>query len=73
MLALSRKEGDSIIIGDNIEIFIISISGEKVKIGINAPKDISIYRKEIYEQVMKENKSSVLEIDIKDIKDLFKK
>ena len=63
MLALSRKEGDSIIIGDNIEIFIISISGEKVKIGINAPKDISIYRKEIYEQVMKENKSSVLEID----------
>ena len=73
MLALSRKEGDSIIIGDNIEIFIISISGEKVKIGINAPKDISIYRKEIYEQVRKENKSSVLEIDIKDIKDLFKK
>ncbi len=71
MLALSRKKGDSIIINENIEIFIIDIGKEQVKIGIKAPKNIPIYRKEVFEQIMQENKQAVLEVDIKDIKNLF--
>lgn len=71
MLALSRKKGDSIIINENIEIFVIDIGKEQVKIGIKAPKNVSIYRKEIFEQITQENKEAVLEVDIKDLKDLF--
>ena len=71
MLALRRKKGDSIIINENIEIFIIDIGKEQVKIGIKAPKNIPIYRKEVFEQIMQENKQAVLEVDIKDIKNLF--
>ena len=71
MLALSRKKGDSIIINENIEIFIIDIGKEQVKIGIKAPKNIPIYRKEVFEQIMQENKQAVLDINIKDIKNLF--
>ena len=71
MLALSRKKGDSIIINENIEIFIIDIGKEQVKIGIKAPKNIPIYRKEVFEQIMQENKQAVLEVDIKDINNLF--
>ena len=71
MLALSRKKGDSIIVNDNIEIVIIDIGKEQVKIGIKAPKSVSIYRKEVFEQITKENKEAVLDVNIKDIKKLF--
>lgn len=71
MLVLSRKKGDSIVIQDNIEITIVDISGEQIKLGIKAPKDISIYRKEIYVQIQEENKESILNVDIKDLKALF--
>ena len=66
MLALSRKKGDSVIIGDNIEVVVLGVSGEQVKLGIIAPKSISVHRKEVYEQIQKENilasKSSVKKI-----------
>ena len=55
MLALTRKKGEAIVIDDCIEIKIIEISGDKVKLGINAPKEISIYREEIYLQVLESN------------------
>lgn len=71
MLALTRKKGDSIVIGDNIEITIISIQGEQVKIGINAPKEISVHRKEIYEQIVLANKEAISSSDISKIKDIF--
>ena len=71
MLALSRKKGDSIIVNDNIEIVIIDIGKEQVKIGIKAPKSVSIYRKEVFEQITKENKEAILDVNIKDIKKLF--
>lgn len=71
VLALSRKKGDSIIVNENIEIVIIDIGKEQVKIGIKAPKNIPIYRKEVYEQITNENKQAILDIDIKDIKKLF--
>lgn len=60
MLALSRKKGEAILIGDNIEISIIDIKGEQIKLGIAAPRDISVYRKEVYLQIQEENKASVL-------------
>ena len=55
MLVLSRKEDESIIINDNIEIKIIGIKQEQVKIGIVAPKDVKIFRKEIYDEIQSEN------------------
>jgi len=55
MLVLARKINESIIIEDNIEVMILDIQGEQAKIGIKAPKEIKIYRKEIYEEIQKEN------------------
>lgn len=59
MLVLSRKEDESIIINDNIEIKIISVKQDQVKLGIIAPKNVTIYRKEIYEEIQKANIESV--------------
>jgi carbon storage regulator len=56
MLVLTRKRGQSIIIGDNIEVNIIDVQGEQVKIGINAPKSVTIHRDEIYKEIQEENK-----------------
>ncbi len=55
MLALSRKKNEALIINNNIEITILEIKGDQVKIGINAPKEVPVYRKEVYEQIQKEN------------------
>lgn len=55
MLVLTRKPNESIQIGDNIEITVLSISGDQIKIGINAPKNIEIHRKEIYLAIQNEN------------------
>lgn len=59
MLVLNRKSGESIILGDNIEITILDIQDGKIKIGIEAPRDVSILRKEVYEAVKAENEASV--------------
>ena len=58
MLVLTRKKNESIIINDDIEITIVDVQGEQVRIGINAPKNISIYRKEIYLEIKEENKKA---------------
>jgi carbon storage regulator len=58
MLVLTRKNGESIKIGDDIEITIISSKNDQVKIGINAPKNIEILRKEIYDQILTENQAA---------------
>lgn len=72
MLALTRKKGDSIIIGDNVEIVILGIQGEQVKLGIKAPRNVSVHRKEVYTQILEENKAAIHNIDINSLKDLFK-
>lgn len=65
MLVVTRKKGESILIGDNIEISVSSIENGSVKLAINAPKDIQILRKELYVEVENENKEAVsLNIDM---------
>jgi carbon storage regulator len=54
MLVLSRQKDESIIIGDDVEITIVDVRGDKVRLGITAPKNISVHRKEIYEAIQKE-------------------
>ncbi len=59
MLALSRRANESIVIGNDIEITVLEVKGDQVKIGISAPKSVPIYRKEIYLQIKEENKEAV--------------
>lgn len=55
MLALSRKKGESIIIDNNVEITVLEIKGDQIKLGIKAPKSVPVYRKEIFVQIQEEN------------------
>ncbi len=54
MLVLSRKKDEKIIIGDKITLMVIEIRGDKVRLGIEAPKDVSVHREEVYEAIIKE-------------------
>ncbi|MFY0761539.1 carbon storage regulator CsrA [Metabacillus dongyingensis] len=65
MLVLTRKTGEAIQIGDDIEITVISIAGDQVKIGISAPKNVDIHRKEIYLSIQEENnKAAEVSLDM---------
>lgn len=71
MLILSRKKGQSIIINNDIEIFISAVDGDQVKVGINAPIEVSILRKEVYEAVQASNKQALqTHIKLDDLKKL---
>lgn len=67
MLVLSRKKEQSLMIGNDIELTIIDIQGDQVKIGLKAPKNVSIYRKELYLEIQEENKKAaaagIVELD----------
>ena len=58
MLALTRKKGEALIVNNNVEITILEVRGDQVKVGISAPKEVPIYRKEVYLQIQAENKAS---------------
>ena len=58
MLALSRKPGESVIIGNDIELTILEVKGEQVKVGIKAPQSVAIYRKELFEQIQESNREA---------------
>lgn len=58
MLVLTRHSGESLIIGDNIEITVVEVQGDKVKLGINAPKEISVMRKELLEAAQSANEEA---------------
>lgn len=64
MLVLTRKKNESIVLNDNIEITVVDVQGDQVRIGINAPKSVSIYRKEIYLEIQAENKKAA---DVKSV------
>lgn len=59
MLALSRKKSEALVINNNIEITVLEIKGEQVKLGISAPKEVPVYRKEVYMQIQDANKEAM--------------
>ena len=71
MLALTRKKGESVIIGDNIEVVVLGIQGEQVKLGFIAPRNVSIHRKEVYEQIQTENIEAANSLNMASIKKLL--
>lgn len=58
MLVLSRQRDETIMIGDDIEVTVVDIRGDKVRLGINAPKSVTVHRKEVYEQIKRENREA---------------
>ncbi|HHW49103.1 MAG TPA: carbon storage regulator CsrA [Clostridiaceae bacterium] len=58
MLVLTRKKNQSIVINDNIEITLLDIQGDQVRIGINAPRSVSVHRKEVFEEIQAENRKA---------------
>jgi carbon storage regulator len=71
MLALSRKKNEAIIINNNVEVTILEVKGDQVKIGITAPKEVPVYRKEVYIQIQEANKESVNADGIEALKNLL--
>lgn len=59
MLVLTRKSNQSIMIGDDIEVSVLAIMGEKVRIGIQAPRDVPVFRKEVYLEIQQERADEV--------------
>ena len=70
MLALSRRKNESLVINNNIEITVLDVKGDQVKIGISAPKEVPIYRKEVYLQIQNSNKEA-MQADLEALKKLF--
>ena len=71
MLALSRKKGEALVINNNVEISILEIRGEQVKIGITAPKEVPVYRKELYVQIQEANKEAMAADSLESLQNLF--
>ena len=63
MLILTRREGESLMIGDNVEVTVLGIRGHQVRIGINAPKDVSVHREEIYDRIQGEKSEETVTPD----------
>lgn len=59
MLALSRKKNEAIVVNNNVEITILEIKGDQVKLGITAPREVPVYRKEVYVQIQEANKEAM--------------
>lgn len=71
MLALTRKKGESLVVNNNIEITVLEIRGDQIKIGISAPKNVPVYRKEVYLQIQKENEDSLKADGLEALKNLL--
>ncbi|MDD2972744.1 MAG: carbon storage regulator CsrA [Lachnospiraceae bacterium] len=72
MLALSRKKNEALVINNNVEVTVLEIKGEQVKLGITAPKEVPIYRKEVYLQIQEANKASMNTEGLDALKNLLK-
>jgi carbon storage regulator len=75
MLVLTRKLDESIMIGDAIEVKVLAVDGNSIKLGIQAPRAVPVHRKEIYEEIVRENQSATRAqpVDLADLKNLLKK
>lgn len=71
MLALTRRKGEALVLNNNIEVTILEIRGDQVKIGISAPKEVPVYRKEVYLQIENENKAAIRPEGVEALKNLF--
>lgn len=71
MLALTRKKGEALVINNNIEITVLEIRGDQIKLGITAPKDVPVYRKEVYLQIQKENQEAISHDGIEALKGIL--
>ena len=71
MLALSRKKGEALVINNNIEVTVLEIKGDQVKLGISAPKEVPIYRKEVYVHIQEANKAATEVSGLDALKGLF--
>jgi carbon storage regulator len=68
MLVLTRKLNQTIVIGDNVEITVLEVRGEQVRLGIKAPRDVTVHRKEIYTQILDENRGAA-DVRVEDLPD----
>lgn len=75
MLVLTRKPGESLRLGDDIRITVVEIDGSNIKLGIDAPRSVSIYREEVYQRIKEENQAAVAktEVDLGSLQQLFGK
>jgi carbon storage regulator len=71
MLILTRKQGESVAIGDDIQVTVVEIQGKQVKLGVQAPREIAVHRQEIYEKIQKENirAAQISQEDLEKLKD----
>ena len=72
MLALSRKKGEALMINNDIEITVLEVKGEQVKIGISAPKEVPVYRKEVYIQIQEANQEASNVAGVEQLANLLK-
>lgn len=74
MLVLTRKLGESITIGNDIKVTVLEMQGKQVKIGITAPKELSVYREEIYQKIQEENRKAAMtgEINLRKVAEISK-
>ncbi len=59
MLILSRRPGESLYVGDNIKVTVLSVQGKQIKIGLEVPRDMTVYREEVYKKVQEQNQTAV--------------
>ena len=71
MLALSRKKNEALIINNNVEVTILEVKGDQVKVGIEAPREIPVYRKEVYLQIQEANKQALETDSLEALKKIF--
>ena len=72
MLVLTRKPGEKIFIGDNMSMTVVEVKGDSVRIAVDAPREVKIYRGEIYEAIIAENKAAAIAGDMKQLDGLKK-
>ncbi|MCK5145260.1 carbon storage regulator CsrA [bacterium] len=71
MLILTRKSGESIRIGDDVKITVLSVQGQSVKIGVDAPRNVSVHRQEIYDKIVEENRRAALSTTLENAQKLI--
>ena len=71
MLALTRKKGESLVLNHDIEVTVLEIRGDQVKLGVKAPRQVPVYRKEVYLQIQKENEAAASVVNLEALKKLL--